>query len=936
MNKLPDLEILMQKDDPDLILITESWTHSEIKNAEISLKGYEICRCDREEGRGGGCLIYYKSQISVSELIAESSKIKTKGVQSLWIEFNQRSTKFQVGLYYISPKSTEEERQLMFDEIRRLNGSSKTNTIICGDFNFPAINWETLTADKAGQQFLDCIQDCYLHQYNEEPTRNNNILDLVIANEAVMIEEITTECPLGSSDHNVIKISIVAPEIEDIWKTKYLDFRNGSYKKFRKYLSQIDWDQELKTGSVDTMWTKFKKVIERGIDQYIPSRKCPKKQKPLWYNQEIAKAIKHKKKQWDKYKETRKMDHYEKYRQALKLSIKTIKQGKRKLEEKNASNIKYDPKAFYKYAKSKMKRKECIPSIQTNSGAETRNEYETAEALNDWFGSVFTHEDTVNIPHAQVPKILPDMNSSQTQSLFISESRVERCLRSLEPEKSQGPDGMHPRVLRALSRSIAKPLCQIFTNSLKSGEVPKDWKLANVTPIHKKGPKNLVTNYRPISLTSQVCRVMERLLKEEMVNELTSRGTLNPTQHGFLPKKSCVSNLLSCLEYVTQSIDNKIPVDLIYLDFSKAFDKVPHQRLLLKMESLGIAPMILRWVKNWLSGRQQRVTIKGTPSRWLPVISGVPQGSVLGPILFLIYINDIDDGVTSKIIKFADDTKLYQKIRSPEDSIALQDSINTTVEWCNKWQMEFNPTKCKVVHIGYNNPCSAYTVGGQDIVKSTKESDLGVTIAEDLSFDLHVANSVKKANQILGLIARTYDDKSPKNILQLYKSLVRPHIEYATQIWRPYKQGQINLIEGVQRRATRMIEGLGGVPYRQRLKRCNLISLEMRRLRSDLIQVFKIISGIDDIPINDLFTITQTRTRGHQHKLYKKHCRLDARKYFFSQRIINEWNSLPEEIVNSLSVNEFKAKLQPLIEKHRDTFISQRRLPVPFLTASEK
>ena len=183
----------------------------------------------------------------------------------------------------------------MIDEIKRLNETSKS-IIICGDFNFPEINWKTLTADKAGQKFLDCIQDCYLYQYNEEATRKNSILDLVIANESLPIEEIITDCPLGSSDHNIIKITITVPEIEENWKTSYLDYRNGKYKKFRKYLNKINWDQKLLTNNIDVMWNKFKSTVQIGIDRFIPLRKCSKKfNKPLWFNQNIEKLIKHKK-----------------------------------------------------------------------------------------------------------------------------------------------------------------------------------------------------------------------------------------------------------------------------------------------------------------------------------------------------------------------------------------------------------------------------------------------------------------------------------------------------------------------------------------------------------------------------------------------------------------------------------------------------------------
>ena len=331
------------------------------------------------------------------------------------------------------------------------------------------------------------------------------------------------------------------------------------------------------------------------------------------------------------------------------------------------------------------------------------------------------------------------------------------------------------------------------------------------------------------------------------------------------------------------------------------------------------------------------MVLRGATSEWLPVTSGVPQGSVLGPLLFLIYINDIDDNLDSSLVKFADDTKIYRRINSNQDAQKLQDDINTMQSWSERWQMKFNPEKCKCVHFGHGNPGFTYKIQGREIESVMQERDLGVLVQGDLDWDSQVAKAVSQGNRILGLIYRTYDDKSAKNILQLYKSLVRPHLEYATQAWRPHKQKHIDLLENVQRRATRMITEYRNMTYEKRLEKSGLLSLEMRRLRADLIQVYKILHGIDDIPTETLFQKSEsTQTRGHNLKLYKKHSRLDVRKFFFSQRIISEWNALPSEIVNSGSVNEFKNRIEPLFNKVRSHRTSQRRLPAPLLTASDR
>ena len=309
-------------------------------------------------------------------------------------------------------------------------------------------------------------------------------------------------------------------------------------------------------------------------------------------------------------------------------------------------------------------------------------------------------------------------------------------------------------------------------------------------------------------------------------------------------------------------IDTGYPTDVIYLDFSKAFDKVPHKRLLLKIRSLGIGEKISDWLEDWLTDRRQRVVVRGCESDWLPVKSGVPQGSVMGPILFLI-INDIEEDVMSKVLKFSDDTKIYRSVSTMEDVQELQKDLRRLYQWSLEWQMLFNVEKCKCLHFGVNNRNHQYTLGDQGIENVTAEKDLGVIVKENLDVSDQVAEKVKTANKVLGMINRIYDDKSQHNIISLYKSLVRPHLEYAIQAWRPYKQKDIDAIEKVQRRATRMIEGMQNVDYGERLRRTNLISLEMRRLRADLIEVFKIVNGLEGLRAEDFFeTLRIGSTRG--------------------------------------------------------------------------
>ena len=371
----------------------------------------------------------------------------------------------------------------------------------------------------------------------------------------------------------------------------------------------------------------------------------------------------------------------------------------------------------------------------------------------------------------------------------------------------------------------------------------------------------------------------------------------------------------ACFKYKQTNIQINIYVCepvvlLIYLDFKKAFDKVPHQRLLLKLKAHGIGNGMINWIEKWLIGRRQRVVVDGEVSNWKAVLSGVPQGSVLGRILFLIYINDLDDNITSKVLKFADDTKVFRKIKSDADRQHLQNDLNKLIEWSEKWQMLFNFGKCKCLHTGHGNEDAQYTMGDTVLNTTLKKKDLGLTISADMKVSEQCGIAAAKGNQILGLIRRNIVYKEKELIIPLYKTIVRPHLEYCIQAWRPYRKKDIDMLERVQRRATKMIPKLRNISYEMRLKECGLTTLETRRLRGDQIEVFKILNGYENIDRNIFFTVKEERrTRGHGVTLAKKQCRLDIRKFSFSQRTVNEWNRLSADCVGASSVNIFKNKI---------------------------
>ena len=359
----------------------------------------------------------------------------------------------------------------------------------------------------------------------------------------------------------------------------------------------------------------------------------------------------------------------------------------------------------------------------------------------------------------------------------------------------------------------------------------------------------------------------------------------------------------------------------IYLDFQKAFDKVPHKRLLKKLHAYGIRGQVYEWIKEFLNKRQQRVTINGSKSDWRNVTSGIPQGSVLGPVLFLVFINDFPDVIEVLLKLFADDAKVYNIISSLNDVQPLQRSVNNAGVWSIDWEMLFNIKKCHQLHVGHNETGYTYTMqthyGTHPIEKVANEKDLGVIIDSKLTFRDHITSKINLANRNLGIIFRTFTFLDTEIFLTLYKSLVRPHLEYATVVWSPlYKKDRI-AIENVQRRATRLVRACKNLSYPERLRKLGLPTLEYRRQRADMVQVYKILNDIDKVDKAKLFSMaTYNRTRGHPLKLFKERPRLNVRANSFSNRVTNTWNQLPEDIVMAPSLNAFKGRLNKYWSSH--------------------
>ena len=570
-------------------------------------------------------------------------------------------------------------------------------------------------------------------------------------------------------------------------------------------------------------------------------------------------------------------------------------------------------KVFWSHVRSKLKTKSGVAGLFEDPHDKTSlktDDMVKAEILQKQFSSVFTRE-----PDGNIPPFDKRTNSSVTNPVITS-VLIKKKIKALDTNKSFGPDEIHPKILVELCDIVSDPITLIFNRSFEDGILPKDWKNAHITPIFKKGSRNFASNYRPISLTSIICKIMESIIKDTVLCHLTENQLLTKSQFGFIPGRSATIQLLSYLDNSINSIVNGKVTDTIYFDFAKAFDTVPHRRLLKKLARYGIGGNVLKWINAFLHDRSQIVVVNGVKSSSSPVLSGIPQGSVLGPLLFLVYINDLPDVVRSLMYLFADDTKLSKEINSAHDAFELQTDMLSMEKWSNKWLLQFHPNKCHVLTLGkHQNIIHAhrYILNGQELEHVFEEKDLGITIDHELKFQDHIANKIKTANSIMGLIRRSFNNLDKKLFKTLFTSFVRPHLEYAPAVWHPHLKKNINQLENVQRRATKMVKGFQTVAPEERLQQLELPTLKFRREVNDMVEIYKHFHFYDQRCIPSTFNPQRRPSRKHDFQIVPRVPRDGIRGVqtnSFYYRSIKPWNELPAEVVNSTSIKSFKRSLE--------------------------
>ena len=909
LNKLDELKCLTEEKKPDIIAITEYFPkqYTDITMSEIAIPGYDQFT---NENPKRGVIVYAKSHLNAKEI----TDINEENFQEcVWISIINKDKKSTlIGCIYKSPNTTAENEEKLFTLIKSKKIEKYDKVCIVGDFNYPNASWNMPCSGTKENKLIDSINDAFLNQMVQKPTRRRNqqkpsLLDLILVNDDDMISDITHHSPIGRSDHDVLIFELYIPKESNIKPTTMsYQLKRGDYKKMRQESKDFNW-KVMNDLNTNKSWILFKNKLHELMNNHIPKKQIGNgiRTKPAWMSNRVLKKIRKKYHAYKRYQLTDEWEDYMTYLKLLDISNKETTDAKKDHEKKIAQNCKKDSKKFWKYVRSKTKGKTGISPLSKSDGSLAITDLDKANTLNKFFASVFTIENKNELPDEEPTKY---SNGITITDIIITPKAIEDRLKQLDTSKATGPDGIPSKVLKELANELAEPLSILFNKSVNEGSLPDDWKQAHVTAIFKKGSKSEPGNYRPVSLTSIVCKVFESLIRDAIVSHMKDNNLFTNCQHGFRQHRSCVTQLLKVMEDLTKLVDGNEDIDIIYFDFKKAFDTVPHERLLIKLKYYGISGKIVDWIKDFLSNRKQMVRVGNEISGEVEVMSGIPQGSILGPILFTIFINDLPNEIESFCSIFADDTKIYN---SASNSSVIQDDIDTLSNWSDHWKLYFNTSKCKCMHIGRNNTNHTYTMtsNGQtsNITECDEEKDLGVIIDNELKFDSHIQEAIKRANRTLGLIKRTFSYLDKEMFLMLYKGLVRPILEYGNVIWSPHLKRQSSAIEKVQRRATKLLPGLKEYNYEDRLKFLKLPSLKARRFRGDIIQCFKIFRGIDDVNVQDLFILSTVKsTRNSSEKIFIQQSRTNLRKFCFTNRVAPIWNKLPTNYKNAQDTNQFK------------------------------
>ena len=907
----------------DVLAFSETWLNSSISNSDIEISGYsEPCRKDRPDGYGG-VAIYIKNNIPFKP----RQDLSITGLENLWVEILLPNTRILLGVLYRSPSSGSNILDLIDNNFEAAVDTGIDNIILMGDLNMDFNNSNTR------KKLKQILQIYNMDQLVTEPTHftenSSTILDLIITNnpdnvyssgvgENILDFNIRYHCPI----FGIFKFH--KPDVRS-FKRRVWRYNEADYDTLRNKLGEVNWEN-CKSTDINVYTENVIHAISANAEKVIPNKIVTVRAgEPSWISSKIKKLIRKRKRLYRKYKRNPTMDNQSKYKSLRNSIVNLIRTAKhsyytnlsRKISDGNISG-----REFWKLTKLLLGNKQStIPPICHN-GQFFYDNCEKAELFNIFFQS------QAYIDDSSTPVPMLDIPTTTLDRIEVNSEEVEDILKSLDTSKAVGPDGIHPRVLKESSSVLCKPLTDLFNFSLRKCIFPDSWKRANVVPIHKKSDKSLVDNYRPVSLLSIIGKVMERIIHKHVHNFFLSTNFISPFQSGFSPGDSTTNQLLFLYNSFMRAVDEGKEVRVVFCDISKAFDRVWHRGLIQKLKGAGVAGDLLEWFSNYLKDRKQRVVIAGSNSGWLDITAGVPQGSILGPLLFLVYINDITSNISSNIRLFADDTSLYLIVDLPDTAATLlNDDLSRISEWANTWLVSFNAAKTKHLLISRKRHTPVHPplfMNNVEITSVKEHKHLGILLSNDGAWQAHIESILSKAWRRVNILRKFKFILDRKSLEKLYFSFIRPILEYSDIVWDNCSLFQSDELEKLQLEMARIVTGTTKLISIEKLyKEVGWEKLSVRRYKHKLIKFFQMYHGLapnylqDLVPtrINDGFNYILRNAENIPIIM----CRTSTYANSFLPSVIRDWNNLPVGIRENNSLSIFKNYLnqdKSIIPKH--------------------
>lgn len=835
---------------------------------ELFDNSFQVFRRDRYTDAsklGGGLLLGFRNTLTCSRVEFPVS-LNDLDIEIISVRVSLKSKDIYVVNCYIPPSSQNRQfsngknifenviLHLDFLEDIRKPGDE---VILLGDFNLPSVDWvycrEDDTCVPTGDfpaKIADFLDNVSCSGFWQSSTVTNSLgrqLDLVFSTENnILVERSPTKLTNIDLYHPPLLITIGeedtdTPDHSGTPTTFRFNFRKADFDRITNMLLDINFSLEFSSEDINENVEKFYSILFNIFQECVPlERSRDIKSVPPWYNKELITLKNRKNRLWKKHLKAKNQLSYDNFVDCHTTFIELSSALYNTYLQDIKCKLYNDPRTFFKFINVK-KKDDGYPSTMRFNGDSSNN----SEIITDFFASFFESafdNESFTPPEAAFSYI----NSKVTDFIIpdITEDVVAKKLETLSEDYSVGPDKVPPIVLKRCARAFSLPLSILFKSSISSSSFPRLWKSSFIIPIHKKGSKSDIDNYRPIAKLSCIPKSFESIIYSSLSE--TCKSIISPNQHGFVPNKSTTTNLLEFSSDIIGAFISKSQVDCVYTDFSKAFDKLSHSVIVLKMRRLGFPPWFIEWVTSYLLDRTYKVVFRGVESRSINATSGVPQGSHLGPLLFILAIDDVSLVLKKAKVKiYADDMKLYSTIKSSRDAELLQDDLDRFATWCSDSNLKLNVGKCEFTRFyRIKSPVLFnYRFNNSVIQFNSLVTDLGVVFDKEINFKAHIDKIATKASRMLGFIKRWGKEfNSPLVLRHLYTTFVRPILEYACQVWAPFYQTDIDRVEAVQKRFVRFAlsnlpwhNSLILPPYNNRLNLVNLESLSKRREVADLV-----------------------------------------------------------------------------------------------------